>query len=173
MRKMSQQTDACLNSATRRSARCWMSERPWPLTGERGRASRGVLLWRCILGQLPFVVSPWNVGAALEYSAALARGATATLRADDIFRSRNPGPFAANDPNSVSDWPGVPPDPSTNLLNLRATVQWASYATSLFVNNALDAHPVLLRNTTSFDFALSVAQTFRPRTLGLAASWRY
>src|SRR6516164_8426119 len=104
MRKMSQQTDACLNSATRRSARCWMSERPWPLTGERGRASRGVLLWRCILGQLPFVVSPWNVGAALEYSAALARGATATLRADDIFRSRNPGPFAANDPNSVSDW---------------------------------------------------------------------
>jgi iron complex outermembrane recepter protein len=125
------------------------------------------------VGQLPFVVSPWNVGATVEYSAALAPGATATLRVDDIFRSRNPGPFAAEDPSSVNYLPGVTPDPPTNLLNLRVTAQWASYTTSLFVNNVLNAHPILTRNSQSYGFPLFVADTFRPRTVGLSAMWRF
>ena len=125
------------------------------------------------VGQLPWVVSPWSVGATAEYSATVAPGATATLRVEDIFRSRNPGPFAAEDPSSVNYYPGVTPDPPTNLLNLRATVQWASYTTSLFVNNVLNAHPILTRIDPAYGSPLFVAETFRPRTVGMSATWRF
>ena len=92
------------------------------------------------------------------------------LRAEDMFRSRNPGPFQSDDPESLNYNPGVP-DPSTNLLNLRAAFQHPSYEVALFLNNALDSRPVLLQNF--FAPAGAAATTLRPRTVGLSASWRY
>jgi hypothetical protein len=73
----------------------------------------------------------------------------------------------------VNYYPGVTPDPPTNLLNLRATVQWASYTTSLFVNNVLNAHPILTRIDPAYGSPLFVAETFRPRTVGMSATWRF
>jgi outer membrane receptor protein involved in Fe transport len=123
------------------------------------------------VGILPQVVSPWNVTASVEYSMPLSGGATALLRAEDIFRSRNPGPFQDDDPASPNYSPGNVPDPSTNLLNLRATLQRAGYDVALFLNNALDSRPTILRRYDGPPSAY--ATTFRPRTVGLSASWRY
>ena len=97
------------------------------------------------------------------------------LRAEDIFRSRNPGPFQTDDPASVNYIPGNVPDPSTNLLNLRAAFQHPSYDVALFVNNPLDRRPTILRryDGPSVWPPSPLATTFRPRTVGLSASWRY
>jgi hypothetical protein len=43
---------------------------------------------------------------------------------------------------------------------------------ALFVNNALDSRPLLSAERTD-DPPLSVATTFRPRTIGVSASWRF
>jgi iron complex outermembrane receptor protein len=124
---------------------------------------------------LPHVVSPWNVTASVDYKVAL-HGTTADLRAEDIFRSRNPGPFKDDDPASAYYSPGINrPDPSINLLNLRATLRWASYDVALFVNNMLDAQPVIMRCCGGYPVVngTNYATTLRPRTVGLSASWRY
>jgi len=126
------------------------------------------------VGTLPQVVSPWNATASVEYSVPLSGGAVAMLRAEDIFRSRNPGPFQDDDPASPNYLPGNVPDPSTNLLNLRAAFQRANYDVALFANNALDSRPTILRRYTGPGWPPSAfATTLRPRTVGLSLSWRY
>jgi outer membrane receptor protein involved in Fe transport len=128
------------------------------------------------VGQLPYtVVAPWNLTASVEYSVPLSAGAVGMLRAEDIFRSRNPGPFQEDDPASPNYLPGNTPDPSTNLLNLRAAFQRPSYDVALFVNNALDSRPTILRR---YDGPGgwppgALATTFRPRTMGLSIGLRY
>jgi iron complex outermembrane receptor protein len=120
---------------------------------------------------VPHVVSPWNVTASVDYKVAV-RDTIADLRAEDIFRSRNPGPFKEDEPASAYYTPGNQPDPSINLLNLSATLRWASYDVALFVNNALDAQPVIMRCCTYPVFNGTTATTLRPRTVGLSACWR-
>jgi hypothetical protein len=118
------------------------------------------------LGQAPVVASPWKLTASIEYRFNLSSGTATELRAEDGFRSRNPGPFYNTNPASPFFVLDRRADPSTNLLNLRATLRWTRSDLALFVNNALDSRPTLQRN---FPFAY----TLRPRTIGLTASWRY
>jgi outer membrane receptor protein involved in Fe transport len=119
---------------------------------------------------LPFVVAPWSVTASVEYSVPLSGGAIGMVRAEDIYHSRNPGPFQNDDPTSPNYSPGNTPDPSTSLLNLRAAIQRANSNVALFVNNALDSRPTILRR---YNGGPTYATTFRPRTVGLSASWHF
>jgi iron complex outermembrane recepter protein len=112
------------------------------------------------------------VTATVEYSVPLSGDAVGMLRAEDVFRSHNPGPFQDDDPESPNYTPGNTPDPSTNLLNLRASYQRRSYDVALFVNNVLDSRPTILKSCCGSENAW-VAGTFKPRTVGLSASWRY
>lgn len=124
------------------------------------------------IGALPLVVAPWSVTTSAAYEMAVA-GARVTLSAQDAFHSRNPGPFASDDPMAVTYAPTRRADPSTNLLNLRATAVWSVIELSLFVNNALDSQPALqVRNHVSTD-SLLYATTFRPRTIGVAGTLRF
>jgi outer membrane receptor protein involved in Fe transport len=123
------------------------------------------------VGVLPHVVSPWNAAASLVYTVALTNGTTAELTAQDIFRSRNPGPFSYDNPASAYYAPGSAPDPSTNLLNLRTGLRWAHSDLALFVNNALDARPTI--QSTNGGFPVFFATTLRPRTIGLSAGLRF
>jgi hypothetical protein len=133
------------------------------------------------LGTPPLVASPWNVLASLEQGFSLRDGLRAALRAENAFHSHNSGPFYTGIPGTYYA-PGLGGDPSTNLLNLRATVTWlgdvADHATrldfSLFVNNALDSQPTLLKRNKGVDVStLYYATTFRPRTVGLSATWQF
>jgi iron complex outermembrane recepter protein len=124
------------------------------------------------IGALPLVTAPWNVTTSAAYEIALA-GARITLSAQDVFHSRNPGPFTSDNPMAVTYAPYRRANPSTNLLNLRGMATWSGFELSLFVNNALDSQPTLqARNHVSTD-TLLYATTFRPRTIGLAGTWRF
>jgi iron complex outermembrane recepter protein len=125
------------------------------------------------LGALPIVPSPWNLTAFLEHDFVLGHGTALKARAEDIFHSRNPGPFVSEDPGALFYAPGRRPDPSTNLLNLRADLQLPSVDLSLFVENALDSQPTLLRRNRCCQETLFYATTFRPRTIGASATWRF
>jgi outer membrane receptor protein involved in Fe transport len=124
-------------------------------------------------GSLPHVIAPWNVTAWVDYSRALSPDLSTELRREYIFRSRNPGPVQDDDPTSVNYSPGKSPDPATNLVNLRATLHWTSYEAALFVNNAFDAQPTIQRTLYGPVYPPTPATTFRPRTVGLSASWRF
>jgi iron complex outermembrane receptor protein len=119
-------------------------------------------------------VSPWNLTASVDYLVELGHDITADFRAEDIFRSQNPGPFALQDPQSPHYVPGYRPDPATNLLNLRASLRWSRYDAVLFVNNALNAQPTIQLANPTFQVAQNLlAGTFRPRTIGLSGTWRF
>ncbi len=124
------------------------------------------------IGALPLVTPPWSVTTSAAYEMAIA-GARVTLSAQDAFHSRNPGPFASDNPMAVTYAPTRRANPSTNLLNLRATAGWSDFELSLFLNNALDSQPTLqVRNHISTE-SLLYATTFRPRTIGVAGKWRF
>jgi iron complex outermembrane recepter protein len=137
------------------------------LEGDKVIAARGDAL-----GALPLVPAPWSSTPSLEYRVAKLFGATLSLTAWDVFRSRNPGPFTTDNPNAVVYAPERRPDPSTNLLNVASTLTWPHLEFSLFVNNALNSQPLLqYRNRVPAD-TLFYATTFRPLTVGIAARWR-
>jgi len=125
------------------------------------------------LGSIPVVPSPWNLTAYAERSVQVTARCRGSLVAEDIFHSRNPGPFYSLDPASPNYDPGKIPDPSSNLLNLRAALQWSSLQLRLFVDNALDSQPTLLRRNVYVGSTLFVATTFRPRTIGTSVVWQY
>jgi outer membrane receptor protein involved in Fe transport len=124
-------------------------------------------------GLVPVVTSPWKLTASIEYRINLRGGATTELRAEDSFRSRNPGPFYTDNPASPFYSPGQGADPSTNRLNLRATLRWTRSDLALFVNNALDSRPTVQRTSNFGQGGIYQAYTFRPRTIGLTANWQY
>ncbi len=148
------------------------------------------------LGTPPLVASPWDVLASLEKSFTLGVGVQAMLRAEDAFHSHNPGPFytaivqpPVSSPNFYA--PALRADPATNLLNLRATLsvrapnplpalcrcsadEPASFDLAVYLNNVFDAQPTLLKRNKGADVStLYYATTFRPRTFGLAGTWRF
>jgi iron complex outermembrane recepter protein len=146
------------------------------------------------LGTLPQVPTPWSATGSLLYETQLGHGLTATLQVQDVFHSHNPGPFSTR-PISEGCCLQAPPfpappwawsvtayasaDPATNVVNLRARLRRANADLSLYLNNALNAHPLLLAKTEGSSFGvvfgppLVYATTFIPRTIGLAFGWQF
>lgn len=126
-----------------------------------------------VIGSVPVVPSPWNVTTSIDYGFNLSGATTGTLRAEDVFHSCNPGPFYSQNPASVSYDPTKRPDPSNNLLNLRAAVRWSNFDAALSVDNVFDSQSMLLRRNVYAKSTFFLATTFRPRTVALALNWRY
>jgi outer membrane receptor protein involved in Fe transport len=128
------------------------------------------------IGALPLVPSPWNLSGTLDYRFPVGTDTTANLYLADYFRSRNPGPFYTWDPESpvysVHDL-GRRPDPSVNILNLRSALSWSHLELALYLDNALDTQPTLTLRNPCRMCTLYYATTLRPRTLGLAGTWRF
>jgi iron complex outermembrane recepter protein len=124
------------------------------------------------LGTPPQVISPWNLTATLETRLHPA-GRELTFRLVDTWRSRNPGPFYTDDPQA--QYPGnLKPDPANNLLEARAILKFKQVKLELFVENVLDARPVLSKRNKGNDTnTLLYATTFRPRTIGVAVNWDF
>jgi iron complex outermembrane recepter protein len=123
------------------------------------------------IGALPLVVSPLSATVALTYEGEWL-GGHMVLSIQDAIRGRNPGPFTSDNPGAVTYAPARAADPVTNLLNLRLSCAWSRLELSGYIRNVLDARPQLqVRNQVSTDTVL-YATTFRPRTLGLSATWR-
>lgn len=125
------------------------------------------------IGALPLVPSPWNLSATLNYRVRLGTATTAMVNVADYFRNRNPGPFYNYDPESPAYTPGRRPNPSINILNLRGALSWSQFELALYLDNALDARPTLLLRNLCGKCTLYYATGLRPRTLGLAGTWRF
>jgi outer membrane receptor protein involved in Fe transport len=125
------------------------------------------------VGAPPRTPSPLTVTASADYRLHLARGVTVSLRADDIYHSRNPGPFTTDNADSPFYWPQLRPDPATNVLNLRGSVRWSHVDLGLLVDNALDAQPTLALRPNVPGSVHFQAGTIRPRTIGVSATWRH
>ena len=110
--------------------------------------------------------SPWRVTASIERQFPLPGGLTANLRAEDVFRSRNPGPFYYEDPASPYYDSGRGPDPSVNVLNVQASVRWLHVDVAAFIRNVTDAQPTLAPTGLA-------AWTLTPRTIGVSGTWRF
>lgn len=117
-------------------------------------------------------VPPWSISLSGEYDFRMF-DRDLYLSLQDVFDSRNNGPFFTHDPNNVELYdPSLPTDPSTNLLNLR--LGWRlidGWNVKLYANNVLNAHPQLsVNHALPSDPRLS-ASTFRPLTIGISATY--
>jgi iron complex outermembrane receptor protein len=126
-----------------------------------------------VVGGVPHVPAPWNGTVYLHYQRPIAAGVEAYARAENLVHSHNPGPFSELDPKSISFSPRYTADPATDQLNLQLGVAWTHCDLRMFVNNALDSHPVLQRNADSGSSSLIYAYTFRPRTIGITSTWNF
>jgi len=122
------------------------------------------------LGLLPQVNAPWNVNLLMSYEIPILQDSKIVLWGEYQYNSRNPGPFITQIPNSTNYAPVVNADPATNRVNARIGYKRGTLDVSLFVDNALNSHPVLGEQAFPPTVPLITASTFRPRTVGLSAT---
>lgn len=117
-------------------------------------------------------LAPWNLTGSVEYRFAIGRG-EARIKIEDIFRSRNPGPFTSTDPNAIFYDRIRGFNPATNQINARATVAFGDLELAVFAQNLTNARPILFQYRDAATTTLFTANTFTPRTIGLSADYRF
>ena len=123
------------------------------------------------LGTVPLVPSPFTASAIATYTTAI-NDSLVSLRAQDVFHSRNHGPFNTDNPVSIVYNPARQADPPTSQVDLSVGVSRRTLEVSAFLLNVFNAQPTLqVRNRTPDD-TLLYATTLRPRTVGVALNWR-
>jgi iron complex outermembrane recepter protein len=129
---------------------------------------------------------PWDLAVGGEYHFHPWQH-DAFVRVDWTYQSRNNWLAAIQDPRTSQYVPGQIPGvyslPGTAFTTLRTGVTLGDWQVSLFVDNVFDSHTIINYQMSQFDsygYALGVpAQsvqqnqyTYRPRTVGLNATWR-
>jgi len=126
-----------------------------------------------VVGGAPSVPSPWIGAANLRYEWPITREIAGYARIDEIVHSHNPGPFTELDPKAIGYDPRIVADPATNILNLKLGLTWLKLDLRLFVNNALDDHPLLQTYADAPGALPLYAHTLTPRTWGLSGTGRF
>jgi hypothetical protein len=115
--------------------------------------------------------SPWTVVVSAQYDFTVLEGTDAYVRADYTYSSEL-GRSGTTDPGSVTYDALVPPRGDTYLVNARAGLKLSQVDLSLFATN-------LTNETPSLGYGRQRGQslywdtTWRPRTVGMMASYRY
>jgi iron complex outermembrane recepter protein len=125
------------------------------------------------VGFMPFLIAPWNLSTAATYDIPLAHGDKAYVRGEFKYDSRNPGPFISQVATSPSYFPLEVPDPPTHLTNFKIGYSRAALDLTLFLNNVFNSHPLLASYQDTPTSNLLTYATFRPRTLGLSANYKF
>jgi outer membrane receptor protein involved in Fe transport len=132
-------------------------------------------------GALPIVVAgdaldpdtgPWTATLGVQYSFQ-AFDRPAFVRVDDTFDSRRTTPIPNEDPRTAFYDPALKPNPPVNQLSAKAGVTVNRWDLALYANNIADAHPLLNYQHEDSATLLYEAETLRPRTIGMAASYRF
>ena len=116
--------------------------------------------------------APWTLSVGAQYNFSLLDH-EAWVRVDDAFAARRTAAIPAEDARTDGYDPGLRPNPSTNQLSARASINLGRWTMELFANNLLDQRPRLDLNHQDQLTQLFEAATLRPRTIGLAISSRY
>jgi outer membrane receptor protein involved in Fe transport len=117
-------------------------------------------------------VAPWTLTVGAQYDFTVL-GRDAFARVDDEFQSKRTTPIPNEDPATAFYDSGLRPDPATNLLALRLGVSLDRWDFAVFANNLLDTHPQLNLQHQDSSTALYEATTLRPRTVGMAANFKF
>jgi outer membrane receptor protein involved in Fe transport len=119
-------------------------------------------------------VPPWSGSVSAEVDVFRTAHLTVNVRAEDIVRSHNNGPFSIGAPGTGYVSPSLlKGDHATNLLNTRLSFRWAGYEVAAFVNNVFNSRPILGFTPLVYGYPLTFADTFRPRTVGVSGSVRF
>jgi iron complex outermembrane recepter protein len=125
------------------------------------------------VGGLPQgVASPWNLTVYAEYVFPIL-SRTLTLRAEDVYRTRNPGPFNTQIPGSAVYAPDLTANPAYNLLKVQARMRLGSADLTLYGDNVLNRHPPLYRFQDTSTSNLFTNTTVRPLTVGASLSYKF
>jgi len=115
--------------------------------------------------------APWTVNATPEYEFQLG-GRNGYVLANYVFNSRHYIPTASQDPVTVQYLASQLATPILQYVDFRAGLHFGPVETALFVKNAFDAHPA---TRTSYNNTYSnwyFDSTIRPRTIGIAISYK-
>ncbi|WP_395671764.1 TonB-dependent receptor domain-containing protein, partial [Phenylobacterium sp.] len=115
--------------------------------------------------------TPWRVVLSGQYERSLSSDMDGYVRADLTYQSKSKRTFTQV-PGVINYDPLLQPDPESTLVNARAGVTRGAVDVSVFVNNVFDSTP-LLNRTHSRRNPIWTSTTFRPRTLGVTATYRY
>jgi iron complex outermembrane receptor protein len=116
---------------------------------------------------------PFVVAIDGQYDIPISGDKTLYLWVQDVYRSRNHGPFSALNPaNFISYNPGVVGDPATNIFNARIGLLAGRFNLSVFANNLFNAQPQLSLADSQAGDPRFYAYTLRPRTFGLNLTFR-
>jgi hypothetical protein len=125
---------------------------------------------------------PWNAALSAQYNFLVFGDRNGYIRADYQYQAKQNSRTAQNDPANGGYLPWATFQlPSTSQLEVRSGVRWNGLDVSLFCNNLTNSHPVLaqtasIKNSNPvfanelLDYQYS---TFRPRTYGVTASYRF
>jgi iron complex outermembrane recepter protein len=117
-------------------------------------------------------VVPWTVTVGAQYDFTFFDH-PGFVRADYEFNSRRTTPIPDEDPRTAFFDSGLVPDPATNLVSARAGITFDKWDFAVFADNLFNAHPQLnLQHQDQFT-TLFEAQTFRPRTIGMSANFKF
>ncbi len=117
--------------------------------------------------------SPWNVTMTTEYDFPLPGSVAAFVRAEEVYHSKNPGPFAWEIPGGISYDPYTITDSATHVLGLRAGATLNQFELSVFIDNATNTNPWLGRGTDVPASTLTYFTALTPRTVGLDAVYHF
>lgn len=117
--------------------------------------------------------SPWNATMTGEYDFPLPGSVPAFVRAEEVYHSRNPGPFAWQIPGGISYDPETVTNPATHELFLRAGATLNRLQLSVFIDNATNSLPYLNHGTDVPASTLVYLTTLTPRTVGLDAVYQF
>jgi iron complex outermembrane receptor protein len=147
-------------------------------------ASKGdAISGNAAINYAPGVSAPWNVALGPQFGFK-AFGYNAFARLDWEFSSRNPWPAAVQDPNSNQYNANSYTLPATKFASFRTGVTLGSWSVAAFVDNLFDSrittnYALVQSDTNNPSFnrlvPTSVQQndfTFRPRTIGITATYR-
>jgi outer membrane receptor protein involved in Fe transport len=116
--------------------------------------------------------SPWTVSLGGQYNRQI-WGRDSFIRLEYQYAARETGMTPERDPNTTLFDGALLPEPAVSLVTLRAGTTLGSTAVTLFAENLLNAHPQENLNHQDSNTLLFEAQTERPRTIGLTATYRY
>lgn len=129
----------------------------------------------------PGVSPPWTVALGAEYNWRLASH-DVFARVDWEYESRNPWLSAQQDPrnDATYNYGFTYTLPAKSCMSLRSAISVGEWQISAFVDNVLNKHTVINYALGQPDGHNPVfpptpqqnAYTYRPRTMGITATWR-
>jgi outer membrane receptor protein involved in Fe transport len=116
-------------------------------------------------------VTPWKIALGGTYNFDLF-GKESYIRADWEHSSRASDLLPTQDPTTSQYNPTLPIIDANNRVRLRAGMRFGELEISAFADNLLDSAPVLAGSAPRMTEYYTVS-TWRPRTLGMTAVYRY